>query len=252
MHVTTTDSLEQTCSEYSIVLSMDAMTGRGSDAQRTKPAEARSRRRYQSPLRARRAAETRQALITAAHRLFVTRGWLATGMRDVAAEAGVATETVYAYFSSKRGLFQAVVDLAVVGDDLPVPVAERAEFVAAGRGTHRDRTAAAARLLTAVHGRTAPFAKVIREAATSDDEIADVLQATRERQRRDVGAAAELIMGREATETERDGLWAVTSPEVYLLLLEESGWTPAQYEAWMAQTLERVVPRSSTRRKDPR
>jgi hypothetical protein len=43
---------------------------------------------------------------------------------------------------------------------------------------------------------------------------------------------------------ERDGLWALTSPEIYLLLVEESGWTPEQYQAWMAETLERIVPRS--------
>ena len=39
-------------------------------------------------------------------------------------------------------------------------------------------------------------------------------------------------------------MWAITSPEVYLLLVDESGWTPEQYEAWVADTLERVVPRS--------
>lgn len=204
------------------------------------------RRRYRSPLRDRRAAETRDGLLAAAHRLFVTNGWFATGMRDVAAEAGVATETVYAYFSSKRRLLQAVVDIAVVGDDHPEPVAERPEFAAIGRGRHADRTAAAARLLTGIHGRTAPFAKVIREAAANDDEIADELRATRERQRSDVAAAAELIMGRAATLAERDGLWALTSPEIFLLLVEESGWTAEQYEAWMAKTLERVVPRSSS------
>jgi AcrR family transcriptional regulator len=211
-----------------------------------------TRRRYQSPLRARRVTETREAVIAAAAHLFVTKGWTGTGMRDVAAEAGVATETVYAYFSSKRGLFQAVVDIAVVGDDRPVAVAERAEFAAIGRGRHRDRTAAAARLLTAIHGRTAAFAKVVREAAASDDEIADVLRATRERQRRDVAAAAGLIMGRDATAEERDGLWALTSPEVYLLLIEQSGWTPPQYEAWMAGTLARVVPRAVNNRRAPR
>jgi len=203
------------------------------------------RRRYSSPLRARRAAETREALLTAAHRLFVANGWVATGMRDVAAEAGVATETVYAYFSSKRALLRAVIDVAVVGDDRPVAVAERPEFAAMGRGRHSDRTAAAARLLTSIHGRTAAFAKVIREAAASDGEIADELRATRERQRRDVAAAAELIMGRAATVAERDGLWAINSPEIYLLLVEGSGWTPEQYKAWIAETLERVVPRSS-------
>ena len=133
-------------------------------------------------------------------------------MREVAAAAGVATETLYAYFSSKRGLFQAVVDTAVVGDDRPVAVAERPEFAAMGTGRHADRTAAAARLVTAIHGRTAALAKVIREAAASDDEIAAFLRATRERQRRDVAAAAELIMGREATATERDGLVGAHQP----------------------------------------
>ena len=90
--------------------------------------------------------------------MFVTKGWLATGMRDVAAEAGVATETLYTYFSSKRGLFQAVVDIAVVGDDRPIAVAERPEFAAIAHGRHADRCAAAARLLTAIYGRTAAFA----------------------------------------------------------------------------------------------
>ena len=60
-------------------------------------------------------------------------------MREVAVEAGVAMETVYAYFPSKSALFQAVVDLAVVGDDQPVALAERAEFAAIGRGTRAGR-----------------------------------------------------------------------------------------------------------------
>jgi hypothetical protein len=33
------------------------------------------------------------------------------------------------------------------------------------------------------------------------------------------------------------------SPELYLLLVEESDWTRDQYEAWVAETLERVLPR---------
>jgi AcrR family transcriptional regulator len=208
-----------------------------------------STRRYESPLRAQRATETRQALIDAARELFVTKGWTATGMRDVAAAAGVATETVYAYFSSKRGLLRAVVDTAVVGDDLPVAVAERPEFAALGHGSHPERAAAAARLLASIHGRTAAIARVIREAAASDDEMAAELAATRERQRRDVAAAAELIMGRAASAAERDGWWAITSPEVYLLLVEQSGWSTEQYETWIAETLARLVPAQSSGRR---
>lgn len=207
-----------------------------------------SPRAYRSPLRARRAAETRAALLDAARRLFSTSGWTGTGMRDVAAEAGVATETVYAYFPSKRDLFQAVVDLAVVGDDRPIALAERAEFAAIGQGTREKRINAAAQLLTRVHVRTAGFAKVLREAANNDQQIAALLKATRERQRRDVTAALELITGGEVGETDRDGVWALTSPEVYLLLVESSCWTVDRYEAWVSEMLERAAPRSKRER----
>ena len=169
-------------------------------------------------------------------------------MREVAAEAGVATETLYVHFSSKRALLQAVVDVAVVGDAEPIPVAERPEFARMGTGSHRDRTAAAARLLTGIYERTAAMRKVVREAAASDQEMGEVLRDTRERQRSDVAASAALILGRPATPTERDGLWALTSPEVYELLVDVSGWTPAQYEQWMATTLEQVMQPEAVKR----
>jgi AcrR family transcriptional regulator len=203
-----------------------------------------SRRRYDSPLRARRAEETRTTLLSAATELFTSKGWANTGMRDVAREAGVAVETLYSHYSSKRKLFDAVVDHAVVGDDDPVAVAERPEFLAMGRGRRPQRIAAAASLVAAIHARTGPFARLIREAATTDDEIAEVLRATRARQRLDVAAGFELVLGRPATDDERDGAWAILSPEVYLLLVHESGWSLDQYERWMSETLTRVLPRS--------
>jgi AcrR family transcriptional regulator len=202
------------------------------------------KRRYQSPLRAQQAAVTRRAVLDAARELFVANGWAATGMRDVAAASGVALETVYSHFSSKRGLLRAVADAAAVGDDAAEPLAARAEFLAMGEGQRPARIRAAASLLAAVQARTAPVARLLRQVAAADDQIADMLHSTRERQRSDVASALELITGRAPTNSERDGVWAVTSPEVYLLLIEESGWTPGQYEAWIAEILERVIPRS--------
>ena len=67
--------------------------------------------------------------------------------------------------------------------------------------------------------------------------------ATRERQRKDVEAGLELIMGRTPSDEERDGVWAIVSPEVYLLLVEESGWSLDQYQRWLSETLAHVVPR---------
>jgi AcrR family transcriptional regulator len=201
-------------------------------------------RRYRSQLREQQALATKRAVVDAARALFIANGWAATGMRDVAAAAGVAVETVYSHFSSKRGLLRAVTDAAAVGDDAPVPLAERADFLAIGRGRRRARIRAAARVLTAVHVRTAALAVLLRQAAPADDEIAEVLRSTRERQRVDVASAIELVIGRAPTRRECDGVWAVASPELYLLLVEESGWTPEEYEAWIAETLERVIPRS--------
>ena len=201
-------------------------------------------RRYRSPLREQQTAATRGAVVDAARELFVANGWAGTGMREVAAAAGVALETVYSHFSSKRGLLRAVADVSVVGDDASEPLAARAEFLAMGEGRRPARVRAAASLLAAVHARTGSIAKLLRQAAAADAEIAEMLRATRERQRLDVASALELIVGRPPTSSERDGVWAIASPEVYLLLVEESGWTAQRYEAWVIETLERVLPRS--------
>jgi AcrR family transcriptional regulator len=203
-----------------------------------------SRRRYRSPLRERRAHQTRAAVLDAASRLFTTGGWAATGMRDVAREAGVATETVYKHFSSKTALLRQVIDRAVVGDEQAVPLSRRPEFTALGAGTRPERIAAAARLVAEVHLRTAGFTKVIREAAHTDQAMADELDATRQRQRSDVQRALALLIGRPPTARELEGTLAVVSVEVYLLLTEFSGWAPDQYEAWMAETLGLIVPGS--------
>lgn len=204
----------------------------------------RGTRRYRSEFRDQQAAQTRRVVVDAARELFLASGWAATGMRDVAASAGVALETVYSHFSSKRGLLRAVTDAQVVGDDATVPLADRPEFLAIGRGSRLARIRAAASVLTAVHRRTAAVATLLRQAAPADAEIAEMLQATRERQRIDVTSALELMIGRTPTTSERDGVWAIASPEVYLLLVAESGWTAEQYEKWITTTLARVVPRS--------
>ena len=199
-------------------------------------------RRYHSPLREQRARQTREAVLEAAARLFTTQGWAATGMRDIAREAGTATETLYSHFPSKTALLQAVIDIAVVGDEAPVALAERSEFTVLAEGSRAERVAASARLVTDIALRTAGLAKVLREAAYGDEAIAEMLDATRRRQRLDVEAALRLMLRREPSAREVDGVWAVVSIEVYLLLVEVRGWSAEQYEAWLIDTLGAIVP----------
>ena len=48
-------------------------------------------RRYRSQMREQQAEQTKRDVVRAAHDLFVAKGWAATGMREVAAAAGVAS-----------------------------------------------------------------------------------------------------------------------------------------------------------------
>lgn len=55
-----------------------------------------------------------QELVAAALDLFVERGYAATRLDDVAAQAGVSKGTLYLYFSSKEELFKAVINESLV------------------------------------------------------------------------------------------------------------------------------------------
>jgi len=162
-------------------------------------------------------------------------------MREVARAAAVSVETVYAGFGSKSDLLMAALDVAVVGDAEPVPVARRPEFLALGSGTREQRIAAAARAVTASHVRIAGVYLALREAAASDRDIARRLRELEGRRRVTVEEGISLITGRAATTRERDGVWAVLSVEVYQLLTELSGWTPQQYQAWVIALIDRLI-----------
>src|SRR5262245_41919973 len=77
------------------------------------------RRRYDSLRRTVQAQETRAEIARAARRLFVSQGWSATTVRDVAREAGVSVPTVYAAYENKTGLALALADSADLSADVP-------------------------------------------------------------------------------------------------------------------------------------
>src|SRR6185503_1546120 len=146
-------------------------------------------------------------------------------MRDVARVAGVAVETVYSNFGSKPELLLAALDVAVVGDTQPIPLGERPEFAGLARGSMAARARAAARLVRQIHERTSGLGKAFREAAASDAELTKRLDEAEQRRRKNVDEGVRLVAGRPISDTERDGLWAVLSMEVYQLLVDRGGWS---------------------------
>jgi AcrR family transcriptional regulator len=76
-----------------------------------KDAEKTERRRYDSPLRRKRARETRERIIAAGADLlhdFAVWNWRALTVRAVAKRAGVNERTVYRHFANERELREAV------------------------------------------------------------------------------------------------------------------------------------------------
>lgn len=186
------------------------------------------------------AQANRSAVLDAATAVFAERGWSA-GVREIASAAGVSVETIYSHFGSKANLLNQVLDVAVVGDDEPVALMDRPEFAALSSGSHRQRAAAAAALNTAVNSRTSGLQQALREAATQDAALAARLVEMLGRQRLTVHIGGAMVAGRELAAAEADGLWSVLSQEVYGLLIDRAGWTPAQYEAWLTETILRLL-----------
>ena len=67
----------------------------------------------------------------AALALFTERGYAATSMQAIADEAGMAVQTLYFTFGTKRALLSEILDIAVAGDEEPVPTLERPRVRAA-------------------------------------------------------------------------------------------------------------------------
>lgn len=127
---------------------------------------------------------------------------------DIARAAEVSVETVYATFGSKADLLKAALEVAIVGDDAQVPLADRPVYTAIGTGrTTGDRIESGARLIATINERTHRLAVAIRQGATTDATLAAVAADLEGQRRRAVADVADLIVGRHADPGQVDELW---------------------------------------------
>jgi len=187
------------------------------------------------------AAQTRAAVLDAAAQLFGEFGWADTSMRRVAKAAGVSVETVYVGFGSKGDLLAAVMDVAVVGDDLPIPLAQREVALVLGTGTRDERVTKAASMSAAISSRTCELVQALTQGSATDDLLAQRLGALDERRRKEIADYIKQVVSRAPTRLELDEVWLLTSAEVFHLLVHRSGWTPEQHEHWLADRLLGLV-----------
>lgn len=123
-----------------------------------------------------RGRRTRDGLVAAARRVFEERGYAATRMQDVAAEAGVSHGTVYTWFPGKDELLREVTH-AIVGE--VVDAARERPRESIGTDPY-PRLAGATRRFLMGYRRNARMLAVVEEAASADPEWAALLDALRE------------------------------------------------------------------------
>lgn len=212
------------------------------------------RRAYESPLRAESARRTRAAILDAARELFLANGYVQTTIEQIAERAGVSRPTVFASVGNKATVLKELRDVTLAGDDEPVPILQRDWFQEA---LHEPKPARSielhARNITRIYERYAALDEVVRQAASTTDELAGAW-ATYEAQRR---SGAEAFIDSLLTKTQlRDGLtrdlavdmlWIVGSPDTYLRFVRDCGWTTEGFQDWLAQVLLDGLPSTVAR-----
>lgn len=203
----------------------------------------RSRRAYRSAARESQARTTRSRIRHEAGRLFLERGYASTTIADVAQAAEVTAQTVYNVFGTKAALLKSVYDVTLVGDDEPVPLAQRPEMAAVLAATDgRTLLAAYSRISMVLMQRLAGVITMVEEGAASGDPDLLALVATTATERRAgsaraVDRAVALSGLREGVSLQeaKDLLWMLSGVHVWRHLVEQSGWTPEAYAAYLGR-----------------
>lgn len=211
-------------------------------------ANVKKRRTYRSPLRENQAEKTRAAVLEAARKLFVGRGWSGTTIEAIASGAGVSKETVYASFGSKREILRLLIANAIRGADPATPLLEqRGPQSVLEETDQRQQISRFAADIATVLARVAPLIGVVRSASENNVEMADMYRELQRGRRKNLSFVADALLargplrqglGREAATTV---IWRLASPELFLLMRNVEGRSIEHYRAWLDETLSALL-----------
>lgn len=204
----------------------------------------REHRPYDASGRRKRAADNQERALAVARRLFAERGYAETTLEAIATEAGIATPTLYAAFGSKRGVLARLLERLVSGEPGGPPVLQTAGAREVFAEPDRWRALHVfAQHMDRILERAGPIHEVMKSAARSDAEVAELYERGQATRSANLEALAARLAERGPL---RDGLtvedagrtiWVLASKEVRHMLLEHARWSPERYAAWLGDTL---------------
>jgi AcrR family transcriptional regulator len=175
---------------------------------------------------------------------YATRGYAATSIEMIADTAGVAVQTVYAVFGSKRSVLESLLD--TLEDQAGL---ESLECALADPRPARQ-AAAVARFLTRLFTRGADVIAAARAAGAADPALRALAAKGEGRHRRGMKrvvhgwARLDALRPQLPVNDAADILNAITSYEVFQHL-RGAGWTLKHYETWLGATIVTLILRSA-------
>jgi len=181
----------------------------------------------------------------AASRLFSTKGYLATSIEDIAAEAGVARPTVFSAVGPKPVILKNVVDQALAGDDAPVPIAERPWWREAIDEPDPVRSIQLhARNMCRIAQRAAPVLRALETAASIDADAAQVWERFQQQRRAGLNefvvTLARKTTGLRLEEDTMTDTLCMLAADAYIRLVRDARWPIEKLEAWIADLMQRL------------
>jgi AcrR family transcriptional regulator len=192
-------------------------------------------RHYTSIVRTRQAEATRAAILAASRRLFLSSGYQGTTIEAIAAQAEVSVPTIYLAFGSKVAILTALVDGAGGDPDIRALAAKAMSETDPVRRLHK-----AAHVMRVLMEREADLLGLLWQAGSGHPDLVAAWRKMHANRHTTLTAALGLVVGaRGPVERKRavDIAWALSSPEMYRLLVLERGWSPAAFERWLADAL---------------
>jgi AcrR family transcriptional regulator len=179
---------------------------------------------------------TKRQIADAARPLFAAHGYVATTISAIADAADIPAPTIYSAFGGKAKILQFIARSLVATLDV-----DRSHERALAQPDPVQGLRLAANIQRRQYQLMSDVVAIYQEAARTDPDIADDLQAimsNRERAfRRHIDAIATHL---SPTVTVDDGLavyLALVLPEIYHTLVRQRGWSNDHYETWLADTL---------------
>lgn len=193
-------------------------------------------RPYQSSRRTRAAAETRAAILSAAMRLFLSRGYGGVTVADIAREAAVAVPTVYASAGGKSAILATLID-----ETMRDPVGAATLEAVRQCQTPQEAIAVTVHGVRVENERYHDVIQVMVAAATLDETATATLAGSDRRVRRALAQTSRRLQDMHALRpgmtvgTATGILWFYLGHQAWHLLIAGQQWSWDDAERWLGE-----------------